>query len=143
MEHDRGQPFSVRLGQDPGSHGVDIFIQFSHELPDGYEGLMKPQLLHEGLVGFYKFKGIPFQAFILFTCRPWAGDLSFKVFANHGQTSADQISQVIGQIGVDSCHQGLFAELGVKAKDHVTQQKIPEGVQAIYVGQLKGLYHIP
>ena len=52
-----------------------------------------------------------------------SGKLALIILLNHGEASAQQISQVIGKIRIDPRYQRLFAEFGIKAEDHFPQKK--------------------
>lgn len=65
-----------------------------------------------------------------------------EVFAVHGQDAAEQVAQVVGQIGVDAGGHGLVREGGVGSEVHFPQQEVPEGVQAEMSGRLSGVHHV-
>ena len=70
------------------------------------------------------------------------GNFAVKVFLYHCHGAADQIAQVVGQIGVDAVQQGFVAELAVAAEGHLSHEEVADGVAAVAVAQHHRVHHI-
>ncbi|OQB51161.1 MAG: hypothetical protein BWX98_02568 [Candidatus Aminicenantes bacterium ADurb.Bin147] len=60
--------------------------------------------------------------------RSGGGDRPLEVIADHGQGPADEVAQVVGQVGVDPVDETLVAEIPVQADRNLPQEEIPQRV---------------
>ena len=56
--------------------------------------------------------------------RTGLGNAALGESFDHVQGSADQVSQIVGQVRIYPCDHGLLCEVGVDAKGHVAQQVV-------------------
>ena len=62
---------------------------------------------------------------------PRLGHAALGEALRHVEGAAHQVAEVVGQVGVDPRDQGLLAEARVEAEDHVAQQEVAEGLEAV------------
>ena len=70
------------------------------------------------------------------------GNFAVKVLFHHGHGAADQIAQIVGQIGVDAVQQRFVAELAVAAEGHLSHEEVADGIAAVAVAQHHGVHHV-
>ena len=141
--HDRAQTRGVALlEQGPRRLRIHVFVERAHQIPQGIQALgelgVAEQLdvighgrgaqLDDGLVVFAEFAGL--------------GHLALKILGRHGQHAAEQVAQVVGQVGVDAGHHAFFTEGGIGTEMHLAQQEIAEGVQTVLLAHLQRFHHV-
>ena len=141
--HDRAQTRGVALlEQGPRRLRIHVLVERAHQIPQGIQALgelgVAEQLdvighgrgaqLDDGLVVFAEFAGL--------------GHLALKILGRHGQHAAEQVAQVVGQVGVDAGHHAFFTEGGIGTEMHLAQQEIAEGVQTVLLAHLQRFHNV-
>ena len=103
---------------------------------------MKGKSLHHTLVLLNHLEGCPSQVLVRLLGFARGRQESLKVFDRHGHGPRDQVSKIICQISIEPPYKGLLAEIRIEAKDHLPEQEIPEGIQAIFVSQIQRPHYI-
>ena len=78
---------------------------------------------------------------LVHSVRP-GGQRAVKVLFNHGHRAADQVAQVVSQVGVYAGEEGLVGVVTVRAEGHFAQQIIAQRVRAVARHNGLGVYHI-
>ncbi len=135
-----GPPGRV-LGQRPRSARVHVAVHAADEGPDPAERLLEREVLHRLLDHGPRLRGGGRDLAVGGLYRP--GHL------RHGTGGGDQrgraarqVAEVVGQIRVETIHEGLLAEARVEAEVHLAQEEVAEGVVAVLIGELEGLHHV-
>ena len=140
---DRPQPDQVLVFvQGPGRGGVDVLVQMAHQFPQRLERPGKLEMLElalkigHGVVPDLKHLAIQILKF------PALGHLSAKILVGHGQAARKEVAQVIGQISVETPHQGVLAERRILSEAHLRKQKIAKSAEAVLLGHVEGRDHV-
>ena len=58
------------------------------------------------------------------------GHHAVLVLGGHGQHAAEQVAEIIGEVGVDTGDKGIVIEVGVGAEVHLGEHEVAEGIGA-------------
>ena len=130
------------LAQHPGRGLVDILVSAVDDLEHLVQTVLELQLLHLGLVAVAETADGLFQVAVLGSVLTVGGQLAAEVLLHHAGGAADQIAQLVGQVGVDGGDQQLVGEVTVGAEGEGTQQEEAQGVHAEHLGQGVGVHHV-
>ncbi len=136
--HNGGKFFLIAwvFGERPRFVFHDVFVGGADELPDGHERLVQRHLgktfFHFGNGGARQLRKLFFNG-----RSGRGGNFSVAVFDRHGQGAAHQVAQIVGQMGVEPEHKGLFRKVGIQAEDHVAQQEVAKSVESVLVFQIQ------
>ena len=65
-----------------------------------------------------------------------------KILLGHGNGTANQVAQVVGQVHIDGAYQQLIGEVAVGAEGEGAQQEEAQGVYAEHLRQDVGVHHV-
>ena len=132
------------LTQHPGLGQVDVFIAFADDLPDFGQGLGELQLVHLFCHGLRQRGAVGAQLVPhgLVGCFVPSGDYAAKVLFDHRHRAADQVAQVIGQVGVHAGEEGFVGVVAVRAEGHFAHEVIAQGVHAVAGHDGLGIDHV-
>ena len=123
------------LGERPGFIADDVFVGKADQFPDCLKGEVKAELRHHRLIlPEHGLRRLP-QRLIFFVEVSGSRDLAVPVLPHHGGGPAEQVAQIVGQVGILPGHDRLGAERRVEAKGHLPQRKIPQGVDPVGLDQ--------
>src|SRR4029078_11870098 len=75
------------------------------------------------------------QAFISIAQRSRFGHHPAAVALDHRQHPLHEVTEIIGQIAVDTADYGAMGEVAVIAERHLTEQKIPDRIETVLLDQ--------
>ena len=127
------------LAQRPGGRLVDILVGPVDDLEHLVQSVLQLQLVHLRLIAVTQRAGHLLQLAVLRSVLPLYGQLAAEVLFRHAGGAADQVAQLVGQVGVDGADQQLVAEVAVAAEGERPQQEEPQGVHAEHLGQGVGI----
>ena len=159
------------LGQCPGLVLVDILVGPADELEHLHQGVLEGVVLHLRLVAAPQAGGQGDELHVVLpgvVLRKVHGEVHLtlglghharqlrlvpggaavlrqalaEVLTHHGGGAADQVAQVVGQVGVDAADEGLVGEVAVGAEGELPQQEVAQGVHPVALGQQIGVHHI-
>ena len=97
--------------------------------------------LLKGVNGFcgWRLKG---EFFLFFHVIDRGRHFPFEVSVIHGKNSGEQISQIIGKVGVYTLYNGIFSEIGIQTEHHLPHQEISEWIHSIHLSHLHRIGHV-
>ena len=130
------------LGQGPGRGLVNVLVGPLNGLEDLLQGLGNEQLVH--ILGHLGGHGAHHSLQVLVKLGGCAGGGhgAAEVLFAHGHGAAEQVAQVVGQVGVDAVDEGLVGEHTVVAEGDLTQQEVADGVHAVALAQDHRVHHV-
>ncbi len=143
MVQDPLQGVRVLLTELPGLGAVNILVDRIHQPPQGLESTVEGKLIYCARDGRRGGFGLLHQLAVLRTVGAHPlGDPAAYVLLDHGQDAAQQVAEIIGQVGVQPADQGVFTEAGIQSEDHLSQEEVAQGVPAVFLGEIERPNHI-
>ena len=130
------------LAQCPGRRLVDILVGTVDDLEHLVQTVLQLELVHLRLIAVAQGAGHLLQLAVLGGVLPAGGQLAAEVLLHHAGGAADQIAQLVGQVGVDGADQQLVGEVAVGAEGEGAQQEEAQRVHAEHFGQGVGIHHV-
>ena len=130
------------LCQDPRCLFVDILVGSSYHNPDFFQCHVEGEFIHLGfhLGSCTGGDGLQLTVDVVF-------GLAFRneasaVFLDHGNSSGNQVAQVVGQIIVHSLQHHLIGENAVLSEGVFPQQEVLQGVDAVAFDENHRVHHV-
>ncbi|MPM90050.1 hypothetical protein SDC9_137166 [bioreactor metagenome] len=70
------------------------------------------------------------------------GQHAAEIFVDHCDRAAQQVAEVVGEVGIDPRNQRFVGERAIRAERYLTQEKVANRVHAIARAELDGIDHI-
>ena len=131
------------LCEQPRRCLVNVFVGSADESPDFLQGDAEVELVHVSfyLCGGAQGKLLQFAVGALIVSR--RRNHSIVVFFYHGDGAADQVAQVVGQIGIHAVEHDFVCKQSVIPEGVLSQQEIFQGVHAVTLDEFNRIYNIP
>ena len=96
------------FGQDPGSRFIDVLVAAADDLPDFSQCGAELELVHRGFDLVRQFTDQVDQLAVRVSGETVCRQTGWEILADHRRGAADEVAQVIGQVGVDPADQGFI-----------------------------------
>ena len=132
----------LALAEDPGLGDIDIAVAIADQLPDFAQRQRELKGVH--VLFHQRGQGLTMlaQLGVRLLFLAGRGQHAAKVLFDHGHRAADQVAQVVRQIGIDAAQDGFQRAVAIRAKGHFAQQVIAQRVHAIALHNRLGIHHI-
>src|SRR5208282_1889348 len=67
---------------------------------------------------------------------------AIMVFLGHSEKPAQQVAEVVCKIGIYTPYQCIFREIPVKTERHLSEQKVSEGINPVFICHCIRIYHV-
>ena len=137
----RGQAraLALVLGEDPGRRLVDILIGAGDDLEHLDERLLRAEIVH--IAGIRPAQRgchgdeLVVERIVLALGRERAAE----VLDDHGDGAAQEVAEVVGEVGIDAGDEQLVGEVAVTAKRELAQEVIAQRVHTVALGEQDGV----
>ena len=135
----QARALALVLGEDPGGRLVDILIGAGDDLEHLDERLLGAEVIHIAGIRLAQRGRHGDELIIERIVLALGRERAAEVLDDHGDGAAQEVAEVVGEVGVDAGDEQLVGEIAVTAERELAQEVVTQRVHTVALGEHDGV----